>query len=77
MPNGLGGNVRKPEPLPAWYTLEPFLEAFQRHFQSVEVVAYPGEEKSPRTLVLCTGKKERDAGQVAPPWHAAAFDHRR
>ena len=61
MPNGLGGVRVKPDPLPEWYTLEKFMEAFRRHFQSVEVVTYPAENASPRTMVLCDGKKQPPA----------------
>lgn len=61
MPNGLCGVRRKLEPLPAWYTLDQFMEAFRRHFETVEVVPYPDEGGSPRTMVLCQGKKPSSA----------------
>ena len=52
MPNGLGGTVPKPDPLPAGYTLDRFLDALRAFFRSVEVLA---DHKEPqwRVLIRC------------------------
>lgn len=58
MPNGVGGHTPKPDPLPAWYTLENYMEAFRPHFASVERVEYPIDPTvSPRVMILCRGRK--------------------
>jgi ribosomal protein L11 methylase PrmA len=55
MPNGLGGIAGPdPNPLPADYTLENFLDAFRNEFHSVKVIDYKQPEScSPRRLVVC------------------------
>jgi hypothetical protein len=53
MPNGLGGTVPKPDPLPAHYNLENFLAAFRPHFGAVKILA---DHKEPqwRVLIECS-----------------------
>jgi hypothetical protein len=57
MPNGLGGNRCRPDPLPAHYRLELFLAELRKHFAEVEVVGYERPKAfSPRTLIFCDGR---------------------
>jgi hypothetical protein len=58
MPNGMGGTVPKPDPLPAWYSLENFIQAFRPYFTTIEPIPLPIEPGvSQRIPVLCTGRR--------------------
>lgn len=56
MPNGLGGDVRRPDPLPDWYDRAIFENELNQRFASVELVT---ENKLPqwRALYLARGKR--------------------
>lgn len=59
MPNGLGTQERAlPDPMPAYYKLDIFLDELRHFFTDVRVVNYTRPEHlSPRTLIYCSGKK--------------------
>jgi SAM-dependent methyltransferase len=53
MPNGLGGTVPYPDPLPGWYTLDNFIASLRPHFGRVEIVDYPVDpSRNRRVLIL-------------------------
>jgi SAM-dependent methyltransferase len=57
MPNGLGGTVPKPDPLPADYTLEMFVRSFETHFRDVEVIRWQiPAGHCPRIFIHARGK---------------------
>lgn len=58
MPNGLGGCVMQPNPLPEFYKLDIFLAELRRYFEEVAVIQYEQtSDASPRTLIFCDRKK--------------------
>lgn len=68
MPNGMGGTVPNPDPLPADYRLETFTDELARYFSRVEVIDYPmpaGHAK--RVMVLCTGRLPRAITDTLTP----------
>lgn len=68
MPNGMGGTVPSPDPLPAGYRLETFADELARYFSRVEVIDYPmpaGHAK--RVMVLCTGRLPRAITDTLTP----------
>jgi hypothetical protein len=56
MPNGLGGDVRRPDPLPEWYDRAIFESELRKRFEHVELVT---ENKLPqwRAVYLARGKR--------------------
>jgi len=64
MPDGLGGTPVHPEPspnpMPAGYTLDHFLDALRPYYKRVEVINYTRETHtssySRRTLIYCSGR---------------------
>lgn len=68
MPNGMGGTIPSPDPLPAGYRLETFADELARYFQRVEVIDYPmPPEQSKRVMVLCTGRLPRAITDTLTP----------
>jgi len=57
MPNGLGINKIMPNPLPAYYNLDIFLEELKKYFVNVNIVEYDRPQYfSPRVMILCEGR---------------------
>lgn len=57
MPNGMGGHVPKPYPLPENYRLELFLEELSKYFEKVETIDPPrSATSSHRVIIICHNK---------------------
>jgi hypothetical protein len=54
MPNGLGINKLKPNPLPGYYNIDNFIKCFKAHFLSVENLGVTTDTNdSPRIMLVC------------------------